>query len=371
MKKNLKKNFFLVVCGGGTGGHLFPAITVAEELLKNTYQVELITDPRGYKLIKHNKNQLAFDIFVLPLRNFASSFITKFLFFIMIFFSTLISIKKFIFNRPSAVVGFGGYPSFPSLLAAIFLKIPIVIYEQNAILGKTNRFFSRFATLIALAYVDTKFIPTSINASSIISVGEIIRPEILKIPQKENFNSSKIMSLLVIGGSQSAKIFSTLVPKIMTILKNKFPSIDISITQQANKLDHDFLSKTYKSLNISCHLSTFFNNIAEEYQKADLVISRAGAVTIGELINVALPAILIPLPTSAENHQLYNARALAEKGAAWCYEEKNINPEHIADKIALLANNRNLLKTASINLKKQQKRKGTKILIDTIKKIIN
>lgn len=357
----------VVVSAGGTGGHLFPAIAVGEELLTRGYEVHLVTDPRCQKYLSHDLKLIAH---IIGGKISYKNLITKIYALISILITTYKSIWLLRKINPILVIGFGGYPSFPPLFASIILGIPIVIHEQNCFLGKANRFLMPFAKKVALSYQETKNINCAVGkANKFVITGDIIRASVRKLPKKANFDSP-VFTIFIFGGSQSAKIFSTLVPKTIRILKGLNPAIKLRIIQQASSSEQDSIAQIYSELEIPCQLADFFYNIAKQYENSDLVISRAGASTVAELAAIGLPAIFIPLPTAAENHQFYNAAALDKAGAGWCYAQSAVTPEILATKILELINNRHLLKQASSNLLIRQNN-GSEILADTVEKIIS
>ncbi len=370
----MKKKRAILLAAGGTGGHLFPAIAIAEELLKiqspnnhynnNITDIHLITDLRCQKYLT---DDLSFNIHIVDLHLSMFGFINKIKSVIKLLracIKTAILLRKI---KPDIVIGFGGYPSFPSLLAARLFRIPIIIQEQNCFLGKTNCYFARYAKLIALSYEKTKNIDTKLK-SKLLFTGDVVRSNIQNLVEKNNFYN-KDFHLFVFGGSQGAKIFSDLVPKAIEKLKIINPSIDISVTQQAKKEDQNKLAEFYKKLNVTYEISDFFHNISEIYNKSQLVIARSGASTIAELSNIGLPAIFIPYPYAADNHQYFNAKDLENSNASWCYAQKDISSLILAEKINELITNRDLLTQASKNLL-SRKTNGARHLADTVLKII-
>lgn len=354
----------VILAAGGTGGHFFPAIATSEELVGIGVEVHLITDLRCKRYIPGN---IPFKIHILDLHIRTSSIINK----IKVPFQLLKSlISAFILVRtikPDAIVGFGGYPSFPALFMAKAQNVPIIISEQNCLFGKTNRFFVGSAKAIALSYKETKGIDPKF-ADKIIITGDIVRSSIKNLPQRDNFNSS-IFQLFIFGGSQGARVFSKLIPEAIEVLKSMNPPIEIEIVQQANINEQKSLSERYTGLGIKHKVSDFFYNIDQIYQNCDLVIARAGASTIAELSTIGLPAIFIPFPHAADDHQYYNAKALEENGASWCYRQEELTPRILADKLYDLATNRFKIQEASRNLI-TRKSDGSKILADTVLKII-
>ncbi|WP_316355059.1 undecaprenyldiphospho-muramoylpentapeptide beta-N-acetylglucosaminyltransferase [Candidatus Trichorickettsia mobilis] len=353
----------IILAAGGTGGHLFPAIALGEELIKRGYTVHLITDLRCQKYLT---SDLKLITHVIDFKLDTKSLLTKIKSVMRMMLSTLKALLVIVKNNASIIIGFGGYPSFPPMLAGILARIPLVIHEQNCFMGKTNITLARFAKVIALSYQETKNV--SHYQDKIVITGDIIRNHIRNIPTKNNFNNV-LFRILVIGGSQGARIFSTLIPESITILMTQHPNIKLQVTQQVLKEDYDAVNSLYASLGISYQLSDFFHNIAELYGNSELIIARAGASTIAELTTIGLPAIFIPFPHAAENHQFYNAQAVQNQKAGWCFEQHSVTPTQIANKIFELISDRSILTSTSRNLL-QRKSKGHKILADTVEKII-
>ncbi len=354
----------IVVTGGGTAGHLFPAIALAEELTKRGYSLHLITDIRCAKYLT---DDLKLIPHVLNFRLPAGGIYNKIKFLISLLIATYQSLSILVRSKPSAIIGFGGYPTFPPLLVSILLRIPIIIYEQNCFIGKTNRFFLKFARKIALTYEETKN-GDLLPGSKKLVIGNILRTSIKQQKINHDFNHD-VFRIFIFGGSQSAKIFSQLIPETMKILVKLNPTLKIAITQQAVNEEHDNIAKVYNKLKIPYKLAEFFYDMEKQYANHELVISRAGASTIAELSYVGMPAIFIPLPTAAENHQYYNAKAMENRGAGWCYEQNKISPAKLAEKILALAEDRDILRRASFVLL-GSKSDGSKVLASEIEEII-
>ncbi len=354
----------ILLSAGGTGGHFFPAIALAAELKKSECNIHLITDKRCEKYLNSN---MKLEHHIVDLHIKTSGLMNKAKSAFQLITACIKTLFLLMRIKPDVVIGFGGYPTFPSLLAAKTLHIPIILQEQNCFLGKSNRFFASGAKLIALAYPETANIDDKLK-NKITITGDIVRPSIKKLPKKKSFDS-KVFNLFVFGGSQGAKIFSSLIPEAIEMLLEKNPNIQLSITQQASKEQQEELSERYTKLGIKHELSDFFHNMHEIYHNSQLVISRSGASTIAELASIGLPAIFIPYPHAAEDHQYFNAKAIADNEASWYMRQKDASPEALSKKLAELIANRTVLKNASKNLA-NRKNNGAKNLADTVLKII-
>ena len=313
----------ILIATGGTGGHVFPAYSLANHFIKNNYNVKLTTDKRGYNYLKNYENLNLIKIPSSPLNK--NNIFKLLLSILIILFSVFKSLVFLLFNKPSIVFGMGGYSSFPICIAAKFLRIKFVIYENNLIIGKANKYLLPFANKIFVSYKDLEGVPYKYN-NKIIEIGNIVREEIINLKnendQNNKFNDIKI---LVLGGSQAAKVFADKLPKIFKKLKNS--EIPIKVYQQCHNEQNDQLSEFYKKNNINCEIFNFTNKIIDYYTKANLVITRSGASVLGELINIKIPFISIPLPTSADNHQLKNAIYYKKKGFGYLMDEKDINDQ--------------------------------------------
>lgn len=354
----------IVLAAGGTGGHLFPAMALAEEFDNTVVDVHLITDLRCKKYLDHSmpvKTHI-FD-FHLKMTGLVNKIVSLWRL-SNVCIKTLWLIGKL---RPNIIIGFGGYTSFPSLLAAKVLRIPYIVQEQNCFLGKSNRLFATSAKIIALSYKETNNVSIYDNKKIVIT-GDLVRSSIRNLPIKKTFDNDPFQ-LFIFGGSQGAKIFSQIIPDAITELLQLKPDLKIHITQQASLDDQKMISSVYDKLAIKYVLSPFFHDMAEIYSKTDLVISRSGASTVAELVNVGVPAIFIPFPYAMEDHQYFNAKAIETNKAGWCFRQEEITPLILAQKIYELIIDRNLLKETSKNLL-NRKNNGAKYLADTVLKII-
>ena len=318
MNNRIKK---IIIATGGTGGHIFPAYSLAKHFVKKKTNVEIISDKRGLKYLKD-----CHDLKIIEINS--STIFKKNIF--QLLFSSLIIIysifKSFIFlltNRPNLVFGMGGYSSFPVCIAATILRIPFIIYENNLYIGKTNRYLLPFAKKIfvsnkALEGISEKY------KKKIIEIGNIIRKEILNYQAKSNFNQyEKGLKILILGGSQAAKIFAEKLPEIFKECHEA--KISLKIYQQCLPEQNEFLNSFYKNLNIDFEIFNFSNNILDYFSKINLAITRSGSSMLAELINVRIPFISIPLPSAADNHQLKNAIYYQKNGYSYLIEEKDLS----------------------------------------------
>ncbi len=356
----------ILIATGGTGGHVFPAYSLASYFIKNNYNVKLTTDYRGFNYLKDYKNLNIIKISSSPLNK---KNIFKLLFStILIVFSVLRSIIFLLFNRPSIIFGMGGYSSFPICIAAAILRIKFVIYENNLIIGKANKYLLPFAKKILVSYKDLDGIPDK-YFNKIFEIGNIVRDEIINF-KNENTESDKYnaIKILVLGGSQAAKVFAEKLPKIFEKLQNS--KIPIKVYQQCQNEQKNNLIEFYKKTKIDYEIFNFTNKIIDYYSKANLVITRSGASVLGELINIKIPFISIPLTTSADNHQLKNALYYKKKGFGYLVEEKDIN-EQLYSLIKSFFEDEILIKNIFINQSQYSDKNIFKDINICIEKIIN
>ena len=362
----MTKNNKILIATGGTGGHVFPAYSLAKFLIKKNYNIILTSDIRG---LNYLKNYNEFNLIKISSSPLIKKDILSFLLSIIkILISIFRSLIFLLFNRPTIIFGMGGYSSFPVCIAATILRIKFIIYENNLIIGRANKYLLPFAKKLLVSYKNLEGISQKYD-NKIIEIGNIVREEIIFSKFKKNENSIfKELKILVLGGSQAAKVFAEQLPQIFKKLKNS--EIPITVYQQCLKEQKNNLIQFYKKAKIDCEIFNFTKKIVEHYSKANLVITRSGASVLGELINLNIPFISIPLPTSADNHQLKNAIYYEKKGFGHLVHEKDINHE-LYSLIKSIFKNKSLIKNILAN-QSQYSDKNIFININShIEKIIN
>ena len=316
----MSKKIKAIVVVGGTGGHVFPGLNLAKHLLEENYDIDLITDKRGLKFIQNFEN---LNIFVLPSSPLVSKNIFSLIFSsILIIYSVLVSFFFLLFKRPKIIFGMGGYASFPTCVAASILKIKFIIYENNLIIGKANKLLLPYAKKIFVSYKELNGISNKYK-EKILEIGNIIKKEIInfKALNSANFQRSKI-NLLVLGGSQAAKIFAEVLPNIFKECSNQ--NINLKIYQHCLPSQNEKLKLFYEQNNIEFEIFNFSNKLEEYFSKVELAITRSGSSILAELTNAKIPFISVPLPSSADNHQLINATFYQRKNYALLVEEKDL-----------------------------------------------
>jgi UDP-N-acetylglucosamine--N-acetylmuramyl-(pentapeptide) pyrophosphoryl-undecaprenol N-acetylglucosamine transferase len=302
-----------VLAAGGTGGHMVPAHALAEELLLRGHRVALVTDDRGARIPGLFEKV---QVHVLPAGRLSGGPVGWFRAAGNIMTGRAMALRLYETFLPSAVVGFGGYPALPALLAARRDRIPTLLHEQNAVLGRVNRLMAGKVDAIATAYPIVQRLPGR-AADKVALVGNPVRDEVLALRGQPYppLGEDGIFRLLVTGGSQGASILSEVVPDGLALLPEHFRR-RLQVTQQCRAEDIEEVRARYAAHGIPADLATYFPDLPERLGWAHLVIARAGASTIAELTAAGRPAILVPLPSATDDHQTYNAREMAKAGGA-------------------------------------------------------
>lgn len=347
-----------ILSSGGTGGHVFPAISLAEELHKRGCRVVMITDQRG----QFFQDSPHFDqVHILKISK--ENVLLKILNLCTTLWTALRLICR---EKPQAIIGFGGYPSIPAVLAGQFTRHKTIIHEQNAILGRTNLYLSRFATKLAVAFPFTRRIPKGIKP---VVVGNPVRSAILEAAKTPYEPNPAAFRLLVSGGSQGAAIFSRVLPKAIALLPEALQQ-NLEIVQQCRP---EFLEKTqeaYKNIPLkSLVLKEFFEDMPQQLAQAHLVMGRAGAMTISEVSIVGRPSILIPLPTAMDNHQLENARLIQQEGGGWLFPEIQLTPDSLATLLSKIMASPTDLKRRSEKIRRVMGENASQKLADLVQNL--
>ena len=302
-----------VLAAGGTGGHLIPAFALATELEARGHHVALITDERGANIPGKPEGLTAH---VLPAGRFGKNPLKWAKGISAVLEGRQMALRLFETFEPSAVIGFGGYPALPALLAALSAKIPTVVHEQNAVLGRVNRLLAGRVDAIATSYPDVERLKSK-HASKVHLVGNPVREEVLALRDQDfpALTDESLLRVLVTGGSQGARILSEVVPDGLAILPPPLRQ-RLQITQQCRPEDLDGVRERYNKHDIPAELGTYFEDMHERLADTHLFIGRAGASTIAELTAVGRPAILIPLPIATDDHQAANTREMVKAGGA-------------------------------------------------------
>jgi UDP-N-acetylglucosamine--N-acetylmuramyl-(pentapeptide) pyrophosphoryl-undecaprenol N-acetylglucosamine transferase len=329
---SMKRHFALAA--GGTGGHMVPAHALAAELMKRGHHVALVTDERGARIPG------LFDgvqTHIIPAGRLGGGPREWLQAWRDIRAGTAMARQLYETFDPAAVVGFGGYPALPALRAGFKSRIPTVIHEQNAVLGRVNRLVAGRVDAIATAYPNVQRLRSKFDGKTFL-VGNPVRDIVRDIRSQPfpDLGPDSIFRVLVTGGSQGASILSDVVPDGLALLPQGFRR-RLQVTQQCRPEDIETVRSKYKVLGIPADLATYFTDLPERLAWAHLVIARAGASTIADISVAGRPAILIPLPSAADDHQTANARELAQVGGARAIRQENFTPAELAKQMQKLA----------------------------------
>jgi UDP-N-acetylglucosamine--N-acetylmuramyl-(pentapeptide) pyrophosphoryl-undecaprenol N-acetylglucosamine transferase len=274
-------------------------------------------------------------------------------------------------HRPDAVVGFGGYPAFPSLLAASALRIPTVLHEQNAVLGRVNRLLAAEAAAIGVAYDEIDRLKPRFRDKTVL-VGNPVREEIVRLGQAPYppFDDFGPLKILVTGGSQGATILGRVVPTGLGLLQSSLRR-RLQVVQQCRPEDISQVRAQYAELGIPAELMTYIEDMAEKISEAHLVIGRAGASTVAELTTAGRPAILIPFAAATDDHQTANAREMVKAGGARSIQEAAFTPEVLARQIEALAMDPVAMNNAAARALSVGRPHAARDLADLVERIAN
>ena len=318
------KNVFIV--GGGTAGHSIPAIQVSRELIKNNYKVIFITDFRMFRFVKNNVKEKNFKLLCVKGRGlYKKSILKNLISLFLLFYAILQSIYFTIRYRPILSYGFGGGITIAPLMVSKIFKVPVILHEGNAILGKANKFLYKYSDAL------TTFFPSlenNINSSYKYKfIGMPVRKEIEKIGEEEyTVHNSGLINILITGGSLGAEVMATQIAKAISCFPEKLIK-KISIIQQVRRENYSYVKKLYDKACIKSKLETYIDNMPESLSWCHLIICRSGAGTLAENLISGKPSIMIPLPISSDNHQMKNALMIEKIGAGQIISEKELNDE--------------------------------------------
>ncbi|SDE19284.1 UDP-N-acetylglucosamine--N-acetylmuramyl-(pentapeptide) pyrophosphoryl-undecaprenol N-acetylglucosamine transferase [Paracoccus isoporae] len=324
---------YALIAAGGTGGHMFPAQALAEMLLEQGWRVALSTDERGARYAGGFPAAVTREIVSAattarggPLAKLAAPF--------RIASGVLAARRSFRADRPDIVVGFGGYPTVPAMTAARMLAIPRMIHEQNGVMGRVNSLFARRVHKVACGTWPTE-LPDGVDA---VHTGNPVRSAVTaRAASPYQPPGQGPLHVVVIGGSQGARILSDVVPAAMARLPEDLRP-RLRVAHQARAEDQDRVTETYRAAGIDARIRPFFEDVPELFAQAQLVIARSGASTVADLTVIGRPAILIPLAIATGDHQSANARPLADSGAALILPESIVDPDTLArDMLAILS----------------------------------
>lgn len=350
----------IVLAAGGTGGHVFPAEALARELRGRGYKLSLITDRRGgayggalgeIETFRVRAGGIAGKGPLAKIRSVAE-----------LGMGTLQARSLLKDMQPCAVVGFGGYASIPTMMAAGLLNIPTILHEQNAVLGRANRLLAKRAAAIAVSFPESRGIPAR-DTAKVTHTGMPVRSSVLDVRDVPypSFTDNRPFNVLVLGGSQGARVLSDVIPEAIGKLSAGLQS-RIKITQQCRPEDLENVRVQYRALKIDAELESFFDDVPKRLSDAHLVISRSGASTVAEILAVGRPALLVPYRYATDDHQSLNAHAVDEVGAGWLIPEIDFNADSLAARLESMFGMKTVLEKAANAARKASRPDATERL---------
>jgi len=352
----------ILLSAGGTGGHVFPARALAEELISRGYHVELATDTRGLKYFDGLDAKIPRH--VVASGTYTSGIMGKIGGGIELLKGLVQSIKLVREIKPIAIVGFGGYPSAPPLFAGQILGVNTILHEQNAILGLANKLLAPFASKIALSYDHTVGISDKLKAKAVCT-GNPVRQAIANLSILPYPSTDGKITIMVVGGSQGAKIFSDVVPMAIAALPPELQS-RLNIIQQARPDAVETVREIYAKTELDFEIKSFFDDMPDRIKVTHLFITRSGASSVAELTAAGRPAIYVPFPWNRDNQQVFNAEQVEKAGGGWMVLEKNLTVEALKLMLQNLLESPEALKNAAQSARNQGRIDATQKLADCI-----
>ena len=329
MRATLSNSKYICLAAGGTGGHVMPAICIAETLLADGHRILLLTDKRGARLIPaHIPHKI-----LASASPFAGPAIKRILAFGQLAGGFAASLFMLATKRPSILLGFGGYPAAAPICAAWCLAIPAVMHEQNAVIGRTNLMLARFTKALFTSWPDNKRLPAN---TPIYQTGLPVRDNFTQIaPYKATTKKNSPFRLAIFGGSLGAALFAEIIPAALALLPVSLRR-RLAVTQQVRDEQKTALDAFYREHEITAETKTFFENVAEVMAEADLIISRAGASSVAEIACAGRAAIFIPFARALDNHQQANAQQLCAHKGGFLLSEADLTSQSLSEKLAEL-----------------------------------
>lgn len=362
-----KSSTLITIAAGGTGGHLFPAECLAKELADRGHRLAWVTDERG---AGRSSLLTGVETHVISARGLAGSGALGRLTGALSLGVGVFQARRLLKDmQPNAVVGFGGYAAAPTMMAATHLNLPSVIHEQNAVIGRANRLFARRVDRICTTFAATRLLTDGIAP---IQTGLPVREAFTAIREGGYVapDATGEIRLFVLGGSQGAAVFSHLVPSALKRLPEGLRH-RIVVTQQCRSEIVDQTKLAFADCQVDATLQPFFDNVPELIDQAHLVIARSGASTVNEVAMAGRPALLVPYPYAADNHQTDNAQAVEAVGGAWCEIQDQLTPAVLAERLEQLLTSPSALATAAEKAKSMAVPDAAVRLADVVEELVH
>ena len=335
----------ILLAAGGTGGHMFPAGALAEQLKDAGYDVHLATDKRGMAYVS---NLTPMELHQLPAATvYGGGLLVLPLRIITLLSAVLVSLILVLRLRPKVIIGFGGYPSFGPIIAGLFLRRQVLVHEQNAVLGRVNKLAANLGAYVATSFKDTANMPAA-AAQKLRRTGNPLRPAILRAAEGSYryLASARAFEMLIFGGSQGARIFAETVPQALALLSTEKKS-RLRIVHQVRQPEMRETLDAYAAEGIYSEIRDFFIDLPIRMRRAHLMIARSGASTVAEATALGVPTIFVPLPGALDQDQTHNVRLLGKRGGAMVMNQKDLTAESLAAEIEKLMDDHSRLQRMS------------------------
>ena len=344
----------IIIMAGGTGGHIFPALAVAHALQNEGYPVSWLGTQAGMEakiLAKHPEIPLDF----IQIQNLRGKGLKRHLLMPFKLFKAILQARKIIKQRQAKlIIGFGGYVSGPGALAAKSLRIPFIIHEQNAIPGLTNRILSKWAAKVLMGF------PTAFPLmQKAVFTGNPVRSDLLNL-QNEPYQSHRPLRVLIIGGSLGAQVFNQVIPEALALMPE---AARPEVWHQCGEKNFEDTTLRYQTQHVVAKVTPFIDDMNAAYTWADLIICRAGALTVSELALIGKPALFVPLPSAADNHQYYNAKGPSDQGASLLIPQNELTAERLQVQLTALNENQAQLTAMALKMRELAEPEATKRVV--------
>ena len=359
----------VLIAAGGTGGHVFPAVSVAERLHEDGFRPVFVTDRRGYRII--HSSAPSFTIHrIMAASPYGSTASKRLAGMTQLGLGLLHSVAIMLWHRPAAVIGFGGYPSVAPVMLGHFMGRATLLHEQNAFFGRANRFLARFVQTIALSWAETANIPAEAVSKTALT-GMPVREAFSKTGQQGYTPPGDgVVNLLIVGGSLGARVFGDTVPEAISRLPAALKD-RLRVTHQVRQEQIKEVEQCYRNASVKAEIMPFITDMPRRMQAAHLVIGRAGASSVAELAASGRPAILVPLPQAMDDHQTANAETVVEAGGGWCIPETEMSAGSLAGRIASLLDEPSKLSKAARCMLNLEQHGAAEAISQRIRTIIN
>lgn len=361
-KDTAKKTIFLAA--GGTGGHLFPALALGDELTARGISCRVVTDKRGHGFASAD---IPFPVDRVNAATFKPGLAGKLTAAFRLACGVAEATALILKHKPAAIVGFGGYPSFPTMMAAQMLGVPTILHEQNGVLGKANEKLARGADVLALSCEPTKGVSDKLAAKAVLTGNPVRTPVRDATFEYVAPRADGDINLFIMGGSQGARVLSEIVPAAVARLPAALRA-RVRVTQQARPEDMQSVTAAYGAAGVTADVQPFFKDVVAHYSRTHVFIGRSGASTVAEIAALGVPAIFIPL-MHADRQQVLNAEHVTRPGGGWLMLQDDVTPEKLAAHLQDILEAPEKLSTAAGIARQQGRKDAVKRLADAVLKV--